>query len=166
MIEAGLKKRGIEYGKFIGKGQKGVTEDTRQKAVDDYVAGKKKVIIITGAGAEGLSLGNTTLVMLADGHYNPERISQAEARGVRAGGQAHRAPEKRKVEVRRYVSTVPKNFWQTMFFRKPEKSVEQFVYMTADRKRRLNRQLRDVLQKKSKDAEAADTTILGKMFGA
>ena len=166
VIEAGLKKRGIEYGKFIGKGRKGVTEDTRQKAVDDYVAGKKKVIIITGAGAEGLSLGNTTLVAMADGHYNPERISQAEARGVRAGGQSHRDPEKRKVEVRRYVSTVPKNFWKTIFFREPEKSVEQFVYLTADRKRRLNRQLRDVLQKKSKDAEAADTTILGKMFGA
>ena len=163
VLEAGLKKRGISYGKFIGKGQKGVTEETRQKAVDDYVAGKNKVILITGAGAEGLSLGNTTLVQLADGHYNPERISQAEARGVRAGGLAHRAPEKRKVQVRRYVSTVPRNFFQRLLFRPQEKSVEQFVYLTADRKQRLNRQLRKVLQEKSNEESGS---LLAKGFGA
>lgn len=165
VIEAGLKKRGIAYGKFIGKGQKGVTEETRQQAVNDYTSGKKKVIIITGAGAEGLSLGNTTLVMLADGHYNPERIAQAEARGVRAGGQSHRPPEKRKVEVRRYVSTVPRDFWKKILFKKPEKSVEQFVYLTADRKQRLNRQLRDVLQERAKKMEEGDKSLLGRMFG-
>lgn len=166
VIEAGLKKKGIEYGKFIGKGQKGVTEETRQQAVNDYTSGKKKVIIITGAGAEGLSLGNTTLVMLADGHYNPERIAQAEARGVRAGGQSHRPAEKRKVEVRRYVSTVPKNFFQKILFRDPEKSVEQFVYMTADRKQRLNRQLRDVLQRRAQKIEDEEKSVLGRLFSS
>ena len=166
VIEAGLKQRGIEYGKFIGKGRIGVTEESRQQAVNDYVSGKNKVIIITGAGAEGLSLGNTTLVMLADGHYNPERISQAEARGVRAGGQAHRDPKDRKVQVRRYVSTVPKNFWQMITFKDPEKSVEQFVYMTADRKQRLNKQLREVLETKSEKEDKKDGSLLGRMFGA
>lgn len=149
VLEAGLKKRKIPYGIFAGRGVEGVTEETRQKAVEDYIAGKNKVIIITGAGAEGLSLGNTTMVQLVDGHYNPERISQAEARGVRAGGLSHRPVEERKVRVRRYVSALPKTFWQTVTFKPAEKSVGQWVYMTAGKKERLNRQLRDVLKKRS-----------------
>jgi hypothetical protein len=149
VLEAGLKQRGISYGIFAGRGVKGVTEETRQKAVENYLAGKNKVIVITGAGAEGLSLGNTTLVQLVDGHYNPERIAQAEARGVRAGGLSHRPIEERRVRVKRYVSTLPKTFWQRITFQEPEKSVEQFVYRTAERKRRLNRELRDVLKGRS-----------------
>ena len=165
VIEAGLKERGVKYGKFIGKGQKGVTEQTRQQAVNDYIEGKNKVIIITGAGAEGLSLGNTTLVALADGHYNPERIAQAEARGIRAGGLSHRPQEQRKVQVRRYVSTVPRGFFDKLFFRPGEKSVEQFVYLTADRKQRLNRQMRDILQEKSRREERRGESFTGRLFG-
>ena len=149
VLEAGLKAQGIAYGVFAGKGVKGITEDTRQAAVDDYIAGKNKVIIITGAGAEGLSLGNTTMVQLVDGHYNPERMSQATARGVRAGGLSHRAPEDRKVQVKRYVSALPKTFWQSLTFKDAERSVGQWVYQTAGKKEGLNRQLRDVLKSRS-----------------
>ena len=42
VLEAGLKDRGIEYGKFIGKGNKGVTEETRQKDIGDYNKRKKR----------------------------------------------------------------------------------------------------------------------------
>ena len=166
VIEAGLKDRGIKHGKFVGKGQKGVTEQTRQQAVNDYIEGKNKVIIITGAGAEGLSLGNTTLVALADGHYNPERISQAEARGVRAGGLSHRKPEDRKVQVRRYVSTVPRGFFDKLFLRPQEKSVEEFVYLTANRKQRLNKKMRDVIEEQSRQSDRGDRSFGSRVFGA
>lgn len=166
VIEAGLKERGIKHGKFVGKGQKGVTEQTRQQAVNDYIDGKNKVIIITGAGAEGLSLGNTTLVALADGHYNPERIAQAEARGVRAGGLAHRKPEDRKVQVRRYVSTVPRGFFNKLFLRPQEKSVEEFVYLTANRKQRLNKKMRDVIEEQSRQSDRGDRSFGSRVFGA
>ncbi len=165
VIEAGLKERGIKHGKFVGKGQKGVTEQTRQQAVNDYIEGKNKVIIITGAGAEGLSLGNTTLVALADGHYNPERISQAEARGVRAGGLSHRKPEDRKVQVRRYVSTVPRGFFDKLFLRPQEKSVEEFVYLTANRKQRLNKKMRDVIEEQSRQSDRGDRSFGSRVFG-
>jgi len=163
VIEAGLKKRGVAYGVFSGKGNKGVTEESRQQAVEDYQAGKNKVIVITGAGAEGLDLGNTTMVMLADGHYNPQRVAQAEARGIRAKGQSHRPKEKRKVIVRQYVSTIPRNFFEKMLFRDPEKSVGEWVYATAERKARANRQLRNVLENKPKKKER---TLLHRMFGS
>lgn len=165
VLEAGLKKRGIPYGVFSGKGNQGVTEETRQQAVEDYLAGKNKVIVITGAGAEGLSLGNTTMVQLVDGHYNPERINQAKARGIRAGGLSQRAPEDRKVMVRKYVSTLPKTFWQKATFGKPDRGVDEFVYLTAERKARMNRQLRDVLARRTSHEEKKRESTLYRVFG-
>ena len=165
VLAAGLKARGVPFGIFAGTGVEGVTNETRQQAVDDYLEGKNKVIIITGAGAEGLSLGNTTMVQLVDGHYNPERMAQAEARGVRAGGLSHRAPEERRVRVKRYVSALPKTFWQTITFQQPKKSVGQFVYLTAERKDRLNRQLRDVLQQRSEHEKKKRESFLYRHFG-
>ena len=44
-------------------------EKARQQDVDDYNAGKKKVILISSAGGEGLDLPNTTMVASLDGHW-------------------------------------------------------------------------------------------------
>jgi len=165
VISAGLTARGIEHGVFAGKSMKGMTEERRQQDVEDYKAGKKKVIIITGAGAEGLSLGNTTMVALADPHYNPERMNQAAARGIRAGGQSHRPLDKRGVIVNRYVTAVPKNFWQTITFQKAERSVGQYAYMTADRKSRNTRELRDVLQQRHTHEQKKRDSRVYRWFG-
>lgn len=164
-LTAGLKARGIPFGTFAGKGVPGVTEENRQQAVRDYLAGKNRAIIITGAGAEGLSLGNTTMVQMVDGHYNPERINQAKARGIRAGGLSQRAPEDRKVQVRQYVSTLPKTFWQSVTFKPAEKGVEEFVYSTADRKVRLNNQLRGVLAGRSDYEKKRRDSTMFRWFG-
>jgi len=107
VLSAGLKKRNIPFGTFIGKGNVGITEKARQADVKDYQEGRKKVLLISAAGGEGLDLPNTTFVAMADGHFNPEKINQAEARGVRAGGQSHRDAQNRQVLVRRYVSVMP-----------------------------------------------------------
>jgi SNF2 family DNA or RNA helicase len=165
VLEAGLKKAGIPYATFIGRGNPGVTEESRQQAVRDYISGKVKVIVITGAGAEGLDLPNTTMVQMVDGHYNPERINQAEARGVRAGGLAHLPPEERKVQVRRYVSTLPRGFWRTILFRPPERSVEEFVYSTAQRKEKATRQLRDILARRSEHEQKRRESTAYRWFG-
>lgn len=163
IISEGLNNRGIEYGVFAGKSMPGISEKKRQQDVRDYLEGKKKVIIITGAGAEGLSLGNTTMVMLADGHYNPERISQAEARGVRAGGLSHRPKEERKVRVKRYVSALPKTFFQKILFQDRTKGVDEWVYATAAKKDRVNKQLRAVLKEKSQEVD--QPTFVERLFG-
>jgi ERCC4-related helicase len=165
VLTAGLDKRGVNYGVFSGKGNKGVTEKTRQKAVKDYQDGKNKVIVITGAGAEGLSLGNTTMVQMVDGHYNPERMNQAEARGVRAKGLSHRPKEERKVIARRYVSTMPKSFWQTITLRPPEKSVGQWVHTTAGRKEHVTKQMRHVMARRSEHERKRRKSTMYKIFG-
>jgi superfamily II DNA or RNA helicase len=164
VLSAGLKSRGIDHGVFMGK-RPGHTEEGRQKDVDDFKAGKKKVLVVSSAGAEGLNLPNTTFFASLDGHFNPERILQAEARGVRAGGLAHRDPRDRKVLVRRYVTISPRghqsflgglwNTFSSMFSTPPAKdknildvpSVDKWIYDVAKRKHYLNSELRNELRK-------------------
>lgn len=151
---AGLKDLGIPFGVFIGKGREVAgtksTDEQRTKDVDKYNAGELKVLLISGAGAEGLSLPNTTFVATMDGHFNPERILQAEARGRRIGGQAHRAPEERKVTVRRYMSVIPRNWFQKLFG-SHDQSVEEWVYDVAGKKATMNSTFRDIFENPEDD---------------
>lgn len=133
LMEAMLKQRGISFGKYYGKGQEGITGETREQAIKNYNAGKVKVMLMTGAGAEGLDLPNTTMHLTMDPHYNPERITQQEARGIRRGGQAHIPPEKRKVIVKRYISVPRQGF-----------SIERSIYQIAAKKKALVDQLKQI----------------------
>jgi len=144
VLEAGLKDRNIEYGKFIGKGNKGVTEKTRQKDVDEYNKALKRVMLISGAGGEGLSLNNTTWEGVLDPHFNPEKMKQMEARGVRSGGLSHRKPEDRRVEINRYLATMPKTFG---IFPSRYQTPDEFIYDLAMRKDKQNQLLFDLLKK-------------------
>lgn len=147
VLEAGLKDRGIDYGRFIGKGNKGVTEEGRQQDVKDYNDRKKRVMIISGAGAEGLSLGDTTWEGVLDGHYNPERMNQMEARGIRSFGLSHRPEKDRKVDVNRYIATMPKTLG---VFKSPYKTPDEIIYNIANTKDAQNQLLFDLLRESSK----------------
>ena len=104
VLSQGMKDRNISFGAFIGKGNKGVTEEERQQAVALYNTGKHRVLLISSAGGEGLNLPNTTHILDFDGFFNPEKINQQEGRGIRAGGLSHRPEKDRKVLINRYVS--------------------------------------------------------------
>ena len=150
VLEAGLKDRGINYGKFIGKGNEGVTEESRQQDVNDFKDRKKRVILISGAGAEGISLGDTTWEGVLDGHYNPERMNQMEARGVRARGLSHRPKEDRRVSVNRYIATMPKTFG---VFKSPYQTPDEVIYSIADNKAKQNQYLYDLLKENHREPE-------------
>lgn len=149
VVAAGLAARKIPFGIFIGKDREveGIrsSEQSRTQAVADFQKGKKKVIVLSGAGAEGLDLKNTTMVQTLDGHFNPERILQAEARGRRIGGLMHRPPEQRHVVMKRYVSSIDRDIWDKMLGKK-ETSVDEYIYNVAGRKASLNRQLQTALK--------------------
>lgn len=184
VIKEGLNQRHIPFSVFTGKGQPGMTEEVRQKAVDDFNSGKKKVIVISAAGGEGLDLRNATMFAGLDGHFNPEKVNQAESRAVRAGGLAHRPEADRKVVVKRYVSVVPASVTQTLkdvmnllspssllnrittpdtplFFNpfKRERSPDEWMSEVASRKDVLNKQFREQLKTSAApewvDAESA-----------
>lgn len=151
-VAAGLKSRGIPYKVFAGVGRhvgdQVSTIEERDTAVKDFLAGKSKVILISGAGAEGLDLKNATAFFSLDGHWNPERIRQAEARGLRLGGQPNRAPEERRVDIYRYRTTYPEAKKSWFFGRTPtnKATVDQWLYDVALRKHVLNEQLREVVK--------------------
>jgi hypothetical protein len=143
VMEQGLKDRHIPYGEFIGKGNKNITEASRQQDVMDFNAGKKRVMIVSPAGGEGLSLNNTTWEGVLDPHYNPEKMNQMEARGVRSGGLAHRPEAERNVHINRYLATMPKRFG---IFKSNLKTPDEFIYESAQRKDQQNGMLRQLMQ--------------------
>lgn len=144
-VESGLKKRNIPYGVFYGKGNKGSSEFERQNNIQNYNSGKNKVILISGAGGEGLSLKNTTMEGMLDPHYNPERMNQMEARGVRSGGLKDR--KDRNVKINQYVSVMPKTLG---IFPSKYKTPDQFIYGVANRKNTQNEMLRKLLRKNTR----------------
>jgi hypothetical protein len=153
VLEAGLKDRNIDYGKFIGKGNEGVTEESRQRDVNDYNNGKKKVMVISGAGGEGISLGDTTWEGVLDPHYNPERMKQMEARGIRSHGLSHRKPEDRVVDVNRYMATMPNTL---KVFKSRYRTPDEFIYEVAQNKGKQNQLLYDTLKKNRKKESSMD----------
>jgi len=158
VLDAGLRARGLDPALFVGKGteigKNKVTTQTRTKGVSDFKAGKKKVIIISGAGAEGLNLPNATAFHALDGHFNPERILQAEARGRRLGGQSHRPPEQRKIQVRRYRNVAPPGI--------KDRTTDQWVYDTARRKYMQNQEFYQTIQKPTKYIRKFKDPMTGK----
>lgn len=158
VLSAGLKARGINHAMFVGKGSEidgqKITSKVRDQGVEDYKKGKVKAIIISGAGAEGLNLPNSTAFFSLDGHFNPERIMQAEARARRLGGQSHRPEDKRRVIVKRYRSIVPtskrRGFFAKAIGLKDPQTTDQWVYSTAKRKYLQNKSFYDTLEQKHK----------------
>jgi len=148
VIEAGLKANHIPYSKFLGKSNPGSSEKERQQGVRDYNAGKKRVILISGAGGEGISLNNTTMEAVVEPHYNPERMNQMEARGIRAGGLKDR--KNRNVQVNRYVSVMPKRMG---VFKPKFKTPDQFIYSVANQKAKQNNMMFDLLRSARKKQE-------------
>ena len=146
-LDAGLRAKGLDPAIFIGKGTelggRKITGPVRQQGVRDYKSGKKRVIVISGAGAQGLDLKNSTAFFAADGHFNPEVIMQSEARARRLGGQEFRKPENRRVDIRRYKSVVPDSakpgFFGKMMGKKSPQTTDEWVYNVADRKARKTR---------------------------
>lgn len=147
VLEAGLKDRHIPYSKFVGKGNKGVSEESRQKDVEDYNKRKKRVMIVSSAGGEGLSLNDTTWEGVLDPHYNPEKMKQMEARGIRSGGLSHRAEKDRRVQVNRYLATMPKTLG---IIPSQYRTPDEMIYEIAENKDHQNKLLFDLLKENNK----------------
>jgi superfamily II DNA or RNA helicase len=183
VLSHGLKKEKIPFVVFSGKGNKGVTEKSRQQAVTDYNTGKAKAILITSAGGEGLNLPNTTSVHMLDGHFNPEVINQMEARGIRSGGLSHRKEVDRVVELNRYIakpdikaSAAVGNLFETInpgtyiqrilnnkpLFQKPslrEFSADDFIDRVAKQKHENNSEMKNLF-KTAKNYLGSEAEIL------
>ena len=150
-IERGLKEKGIDHTKFLGVGNEGSSAKKRDKNIEEYMKGNKRVILISGAGAEGLDLKGTTMMQMAEGHYNPERIHQAESRARRLGSPVEEVLVKRYVSkpstsaIGKLINSALNTFGATS----GNSGIDSWIYSVADRKMALNNQFKEVLTKKA-----------------
>jgi len=122
-LKKSLQAKNISYSQVIGSMSKSV----RQKQVEAYNKNKNRVMLITGAGSEGINLPKTTLVQLTEPHWNAARLYQASSRAIRRGDDP-----KRTVNIKLYQSVFPKKENKLLGIKlpagKPQRSVDQYLY--------------------------------------
>jgi SNF2 family DNA or RNA helicase len=134
-IKRQLVSKGIRYNEVVGDMSKSI----RDKQVAQYNTDKSKVMLISGAGAEGLNLPKTTLIQLTEPHWNKARLYQAASRGIRRGDDPNRT-----VKVRTYLSTFADRRPELLGYRlgfKPQKSADEYLYDISERKNRQSQEL-------------------------
>lgn len=158
-VDAGLAPYGaaldslhIPYGVFHG----GLTDAARKKVVEDYNAGRTRALLLGPSGGEGLSLKGTRLLQILDPHWNSARTTQAVGRGIRFDSHDALPIEDRNVTVQRFMSRLPKTFWQRLwrFFgagtpdpKNSPPGVDHYLEELNARKDRLNNQFLDALKR-------------------
>ena len=141
---AALEHEGIPYGQFHGQ----MNDEDRKRTLDEYNAGKRRVLLIGPAGAEGISAKGTQLIQLLDPHWNEARLGQARGRGLRFDSHEGLPEELRDVRIQRFVAKMPPPGWLgSMFGQKPRPSADEVLERQSQRKEELNEQFRDVLRR-------------------
>jgi SNF2 family DNA or RNA helicase len=107
-----MKKRlaaaGIQYGTFTGAESSGM----RQSAVRDYNEGRKRVLLVSSSGGEGLDLKGTRMVQVLEPHFNRSKIDQVIGRSARIGSHTALPESERNVKVVHYVAKPSKSWFR------------------------------------------------------
>lgn len=138
-----LKHAGIPHTVFSGA----LNDQERKQAVEDYNKGKLRVLLLSGAGAQGLNLKGTKLIQLLEPNWNDVKLEQAIGRGVRFQSHEHLPENERHVHVERYQSTLPPTFMQRFLHKKPDASVDEYLDNMSKEKAKLNEQFLSVLRR-------------------
>lgn len=155
-LDAGLKpmsralqRAGIAHHVFTGE----VSKKQRDQMVKDYNSGKVPVLLVSGAGSEGLDLKGTKAIQLMEPHWNESRINQVIGRGIRYKSHEHLPEHERKVKVMRYITKLPNEpvmkglRWLTA--QDEPKSVEEYMKNMSAEKERFSNQIAGALQEAS-----------------
>jgi hypothetical protein len=140
-----LQKHNIPHNVFTGE----VPKKQRDQMVLDYNSGKVPVLLVSGAGAEGLDLKGTKAIQIMEPHWNESRINQVIGRGIRYQSHAHLPEHERKVKVLRYTTVLPKSFLERKGLSTPAQGVEEYIHNTAKDKERVSNQIADALTEAS-----------------
>jgi superfamily II DNA or RNA helicase len=127
-----LDEQGIRYAKIIGS----ESEDVRQAAILNYNAKQIRVLLLSDAGREGISLNNTDIMIIVDSLFSPASTQQVVGRVTRTN--SHQLPA--TVEIFHLILIKP----QTVDVNdRIPMTGDQFVSNIAGRK---ERQLRDLME--------------------
>lgn len=159
-----LNQVGIPAKLFTGR----MNDAERKQTVDDYNAGRIKVLLLSGAGSEGLDLKGTQLLQVMEPHWQNAKIRQVEGRAVRNGSHSHLPPELRNVHIQHYYSTPKPGLLARLHLADKDPGADRYLQTMSDRKQKLVDQLLDLLkQEGSQPVEKAaglDMTKLGADF--
>jgi SNF2 family DNA or RNA helicase len=123
------------------------------------------VLLVSGAGTEGLDLKGTKLVQLMEPHWNNSRLDQAIHRGIRFKSHEHLPENEREVRVQRYFSAFPKTLGNRLHLTKPDKTVERYMYDMSNQKSELANQMMEALQEASDKGPLKKEPSLGGVAG-
>lgn len=161
-----LRTANIPHNTFTGE----TAPNDRARIVQEYNEGKSPVLLISGAGSEGLDLKGTKMVQLMEPHWNNSRLDQAIGRGVRFQSHSHLPDAEREVRVQRYFSAFPKTLGNRLHLTSPDKTVERYMHDMSNTKSDMGRQIMEAMQEASdrgplKKPEPAKVASLGGLVG-
>lgn len=155
---AALEKNKIPHALFHGS----ISPTDRQKAVDEYNAGKLRALLIGPAGAEGLSTKGTSLIQLLDPHWHESRSQQARGRGLRFDSHEGLPEELKNVAVQRYLSSSEDPSWVgKLMGYKRERTGDEVLARLAANKEMLNDKFRDILKEEGTQKTSATLALAG-----
>ena len=137
-----LSASGIPSMIFTGE----IGDKDRKQIVDSYNQGKIKVLLISGAGAEGLDLKGTKLVQIMEPHWNNARIEQVVGRAVRNKSHAHLPDTERNVKVQRFYSTPAQGWADKLGLTEPDTGADKYMFNRSQEKQDLVDQLLQVMR--------------------
>jgi hypothetical protein len=133
-----LKKRGPGYLVYAGKNLSKVVARFNENGNEN--GDKIPILVITSAGAEGISLEQTRYVHIMEPYWNQNRTEQVIGRARRRCSHERLAPEFRDVSVSQYISVSA-----------DEKSVDQSIMQIANEKKRIIDSIYDIFRDVSVD---------------
>ena len=122
-----------------------------------------KVISITGAGAEGLSLKNVRQVHIMEPFWNPVRTDQVKGRAVRICSHSDLPAEERTVEVYTYCAVVSKEMIdkrlvdQTFLIQDNGITSDQFIGGISRKKKQITESLLRIMKQSAVDCNLNTT---------
>lgn len=140
-----LRAANVPHSLFTGE----TPEKDRARLIQEYNEGKSPVLLVSGAGTEGLDLKGTKLVQLMEPAWNRSKLDQVIGRGVRFKSHEHLPENEREVRVQRYFSAFPKTLGNRLHLTKPDKTVDRYLYDMSNTKAELANQMMAALQEAS-----------------
>ena len=108
-----------------------------------------RVFMITGAGAEGLSLKNVRTVHLMEPYWNKVRMDQVKGRAVRICSHKDLPFEDRNVDIYTYISTLTEEQLdeaEEIYIKDDGKTSDEYIYNVSRMKEKLNNDFLNAMQ--------------------
>jgi SNF2 family DNA or RNA helicase len=153
-IESILKARNINYVKWVGGQEERERIEILKKfnSPDNTHGEAIKVILISRAGAEGISLKNVRQVHLIEPHWNETLIKQILGRAVRICSHSFLPKDEQRVDIYRYHSRIPEDLI-TADIAKMDYSIDNFVFGIAQKKKLYDESIENLVKQSAFDCK-------------